>query len=129
MLKHVGLASALLSLCRNGVLSQVETTKSLTDLAALQPGLVSDVKDVEKFCLQMSRGIRTLLGWFCEYRKGPVKKQLSKQATGTQIAALDAAAKLLILRNYKPNEVFLWSKKHPKHLLGLFLASKVILSF
>ena len=101
MLKHVWLASSLVSLCRNGVLSQVETTKGVTDLTALEPGLVSDVKDVEKFCLQMSRGIRTLLGWFREYKKGPVRKQLAKQSSATQLAALDAVAKKMILANKK----------------------------
>ena len=63
----------------NGVLSPLQTTKGISELLAVEPSLTFGIKDIEKFALQFSRGIRALLTWFRDYATGIARKAILKQ--------------------------------------------------
>ena len=72
MIKYGALAQSFLEFVRNGVMAHSTTMQALRELWALEPQLVAGVKDLTTMNQLISRGCRTLLGWFRELRKGKV---------------------------------------------------------
>ena len=105
MLRHGSLAASLFVMAKNGVLSLVETNMACEQLVRLQPQLASKAKCVTTLVLQLSRGVRTLLSWFRDYKKGKGKRQLLKGASAKDEAFLDSIVENLVLINAKDLEV------------------------
>ena len=86
MIKYAEMAKNLIVFVKNGVMSHLATKKALMDLFAIQPNLVASVKHKTSLVLELSRGIRTMLCWYREFKKGTYKRSLLKHATPTQEA-------------------------------------------
>ena len=111
MKKYSTLASQLIALAPNAVLSHVTTKEAVRELVLLQPKLLSLLgpKDQDIFYLELSRSLRTLLSWFRDYKRYPATKTsvLKKLGVGDG-ALLDAVVANLVLKN-KPQ--VLWGMK------------------
>ena len=98
MVKYSQLATMLLAHARNGVLSHVTTKKAIEDLIALNPALTTNVNKVLDIILELSRSLRTLLGWFRDYVKyASTRKVINKHLKSREVAILQNVAKTLVL--------------------------------
>ena len=98
MSKHGVLAAAFIKVACNGVLSPFQTTKGILELLAVEPNLKVGIKNEEKFALLLSRGLRTLLTWFREYRKGKTRRSILRQLPSSQEAFLDNVVQNMVLK-------------------------------
>ena len=84
MLKYNELAKDLIQFVKNGVMAHVSTKKALQDLFAIQPSLIKNAALKTSLTLEISRGIRTMLCWYREFKKG--KRAFLKHASPSEEA-------------------------------------------
>ena len=98
MRKHGLLAGRLLELAKNGVLSPRDTTTSISQLLALQPKLSLGIQNTETFVLELSRGLRTMLSWFRDWKAGRAQSQF-KRCSASEKALFEGVVKNMELIN------------------------------
>ena len=98
MVGHAPLADELLSLAKNGILSQVDTTRAISDMVILEPGLLGKCKKPDDIILPLQRGVRTLLTWYRKFKMySKTRKQVLKGATACDEALLEKIAGKMVL--------------------------------
>ena len=101
MLKHGLLVVAFIKKAKNGVLGQVATNVAMSELMKVEPGLAKKIEVPTTFELLLSRGIRSLMGWFRDYRRGRYRRQILRKATSSEKDFIESVVKDLVLQNAK----------------------------
>ena len=98
MVRYAELCKLLVAHSRNGVVSHRRLVRALQDLALVHQAFKA--KPGKKMVLQISMGLRSILGWYREYRKGGRKRAtLVKGASIAQKETLESVAEQILLVN------------------------------
>ena len=116
MIKFSSLAARLISFAPNGVLAHTIITAGIEQLTLLQPHLVAKLKKPEKFALELSRALRTLLSWFRDFKEGGRKKAaLIRKAQAREEGILEKTVENMVLKNKVTRDkgICMASPNHP----------------
>ena len=105
MLKHGQLVFEFIKKAKNGVLAQVATNVAVAELMTVEPNLVKKTAKPDKFVLLLSRCIRSLLGWFRDYRRGRYRRQVLRRASPCEKDFLESVIQDLELKNWEDLQV------------------------